>query len=106
MAFATITFKNSFTNAVKQSPVGFSWTTFFFGCFVALFRADWKWFFIQLVLALITAGLSNFVFMFIYNKLYTKDLIRAGFKAASITGGDYTLANNKIGMDVPLLDQG
>ncbi len=39
----------------KESYVGFSWTTFFFGPFVPLFRGDFKWFFIMLV-GLLTLG--------------------------------------------------
>lgn len=34
---------------VKQVKVGFSWTTFFFGFFVPLFRGDIKWFLIMLL---------------------------------------------------------
>ena len=33
------------------------------------------------LLAMLTFGLSGLVFMFIYNGLYTKDLISSGFKA-------------------------
>ena len=51
-------------------------------------------------------GLSNLVFMFIYNKLYIKDLIGAGFKAQSIASGDMSFASAKIGMQIPMLDSG
>ena len=104
MAFTSIIFKNPNTGAIKEAPVGFSWTTFFFGFFPALFRGDWKWAIIQFILAMITMGLSNFVFMFIYNKLYIKDLIGAGFKAQSIASGDMNYAGAKVGMDIPLLE--
>ena len=55
--------------------VGFSWTTLFFGFFVPLIRGDWKWFFIIIIAALLTFGLANIVFCFIYNKIYTKSLL-------------------------------
>ena len=104
MAFTTIIFKNPNTGAMKEAPVGFSWTTFFFGFFPALFRGDWKWGIIQLILAMFTAGFSILVFIFIYNKLYIKDLIGAGFKAQSIANGDMNYASAKIGMEIPLLE--
>jgi len=104
MAFTSIIFKNTNTGAMKEAPVGFSWTTFFFGFFPALFRGDWKWAIIQFLLASITFGFSNLVFMFMYNKFYIKDLIGSGFKAQSIASGDMNYASAKIGMQIPLLE--
>ena len=104
MAFTSIIFKNPNTGAIKEAPVGFSWTVLFFGLFPPLFRGDFKWAIILLILALITAGLSNLVFMFIYNKLYIKDLIGSGFKAQSIASGDLNYASAKIGMQIPELE--
>ncbi|PEH09118.1 hypothetical protein CP353_10520 [Lactobacillus sp. UMNPBX2] len=82
-----------FSNQVKQVKVGFSWTVFFFGIFPPLFRGDWKWFGIillaDLVLAILTAGIgtaiANFVFAFIYNKLYINDLLASGYVASDDT---------------------
>lgn len=105
MAYTSIMFENPNTGAMKESPVGFSWTTFFFGFFSALFRGNWKWAVIQFSFALITFGLSNLVFMFIYNKLYIVDLIGEGFKAKSIASGDMDFASGKMGMKIPMLDQ-
>ncbi len=103
MAYTSIMFENPNTGAIKEAPVGFSWTAFFFGFFPALFRGDWKWAAIILFLALITFGLSGLVFMFIYNKLYIKDLIGAGFKAKSIASGNMGFAAGKLGMQIPQL---
>lgn len=103
MAYTSILFKNPNTGAIKEAPVGFSWTTFFFGFFPSLFRGDWKYAVIQFILAMLTMGLSNLVFCFIYNKLYIKDLIGAGFKAQSIASGDLSYASAKIGMEIPQL---
>lgn len=70
---------NPNTNQIKQVKIGFSWTTFFFGWFPALFRGDWKWMLIQLICSLFTFGFSSLVFCFIYNKLYINDLLNAGY---------------------------
>ena len=104
MAFTSIIFKNPNTGVMKKAPVGFSWTTFFFGFFPALFRGDWKWAVIQFIIGFITMGLSSFVFMFIYNKLYIKDLIYSGFKAQSIACGDMNFASANVGIEIPILE--
>ena len=38
MAYTTLTMENNNTGGIKQAPVGFSWTCFFFGGLVPLFR--------------------------------------------------------------------
>ncbi len=80
---------NEQTRQVKQTKVGFSWTTFFFGFWPALFRGDWMWFLIQLAIELAIgvptygfgAGITGIVFSFIYNKLYIKELLSKGYQA-------------------------
>ncbi|CAK17828.1 hypothetical protein [Pseudomonas entomophila] len=103
MAYTSIMFKNPKTGAFKEAPVGFSWTTFFFGFFPALFRGDWKYAAIQFALQIVTLGLSGFVFAFIYNKLYIHDLIGSGFMAQSISKGDMDYASVKLGLPIPML---
>ena len=91
----------------KKGFLGFSWTAFFFNFFVPLFRLDFLGFFIfispYLIIAIIIlftiiTGINNenaifvlviicsilkfisrFVFPFIYNKFYTKDLLKKGY---------------------------
>jgi hypothetical protein len=94
MANNTIIFKNKFTGEARVAPVGFSWTVFFFGFFPPLFRSDWKWAIIMLLCALITAGLSTLVFIFVYNRLYIKDLVNNGFTASGVERG--TIANMEL----------
>lgn len=67
---------------LKQIKVGFSWTMFFFGCFVPICRGDWKYAIISLLAALITGGISWLVFPFFYNKVYINDLIGSGWLPA------------------------
>lgn len=76
-----VTLKNQF-GQVKQVKVGFSWTMFFFGFFVPIFRGDWKYMLISLLAALLTFGFSWIIFPFIYNKLYINDLIYKGWRPA------------------------
>ena len=77
----------------KEVKLGFSWTTFFFGFFPALFRGDLKWATIMFVTAVL-AGLFTFgigawipgiIFSFLYNKIYIKDLLEKGYLPADET---------------------
>lgn len=56
---------------------------FFFGFWVPLFRGDWKWLLIMLLLDIIIGTvtfIANIVMGFLYNKLYIEDLISNGYK--------------------------
>ncbi|WP_404405066.1 DUF2628 domain-containing protein [Jeotgalibacillus malaysiensis] len=76
---------------VKEVKVGFSWTTFFFGFFPALFRGDLKWalimFILEAILGSFTLGIgawiTGVVFSFTYNKIYIKELIEKGYTPVS-----------------------
>ena len=70
------------SGVTKQVKEGFSWTTFFFGMFPALFRGDIKWAAIMFLCAWLTFGISWLVFPFIYNKLYIEELKLKGYKLA------------------------
>ena len=71
--------KNGIETAV---PVGFSWTTLFFGFFVPLFRGDWLWVAIMLVLAACSLGTINFLLSFFYNRIYLSNLLNKGWVPA------------------------
>lgn len=102
MAYAKIYFENSHTGQVREAPIGFSWTVFFFGFFPALFRSHWGGFAIMLLAALLTFGLSNLVFIFIYNRMYIKHLISEGYKAKSASA-DLDFIQQKFGSQIPRL---
>ena len=95
--------KHPTTGITKTAPIGISWTTLFFVFFPALFRGDFKWGAIMLVLACLTGGISAFVFADKYNKIYIKGLLEKGFKVTDIDGADINAANTKLGLDLPTL---
>jgi hypothetical protein len=74
----------------KEVKVGFSWTTFFFGFFPALFRGDLKWAAIMFIMAAVVgtftlgfgAWIPGIIFSFVYNKIYIKDLLEKGYRPA------------------------
>jgi hypothetical protein len=104
MANNVIYFENPHTGQMKEAPVGFSWTVALFGPFPMLFRGSWKWFAIQLILCLISGGLSSLVFMFIANRLYIRDLVDEGFKARTVKTGTLDDISRTLGFAVPALD--
>lgn len=92
MAHSHIVFRNPEHGTIKRAPVGFSWTTFLFGFWPALFRGDFKWFGwlfgIQFITLLLTYGIGTLlaliVFGFIYNRLYVKELLKAGYRVEKV----------------------
>lgn len=98
---SSVALKNPGGTKIISAPLGFSWTTLFFGGIVFLFRKDWKMFFIwciiQCAMYFSTYGdpefdaiddawaafIVNLVFAFIYNKMYIKALIAKGWKPVS-----------------------
>lgn len=100
MADNKIIFENPHTGHIKEAPVGFSWTVLLFNFFPPLFRGDWKWAVILFLCAIFTWGLNALVFMFIYNKLYIKDLISAGFKVKSVETGNIEAMSTRLGLSL------
>lgn len=102
MAFDKITLVNSNTGETKIAPVGFSWTTFCFSGIPALIRGDWKNGGIMLLCALITSGIANFVFCFMYNKMYIKELVfKQGFKATACESNNWDRVTKSLGFNLP-----
>ncbi|WP_412023098.1 hypothetical protein [Burkholderia cepacia] len=87
MAHSTIVFKQPNFGTIRNAPVGFSWTTLCFGCFPAIFRGDFKWAAINILVtfgvALVTLGFGAFIpwiiFAVIYNKMYIRELAGKGY---------------------------
>lgn len=103
-----ITLKNMDTGIIKTVPTGYSWTTFFFGFFPALFRGDLKWAiiffiadgaltFITLPLLCVGVPIFNIIFAGFYNKIYIKELMGRHFTYADDTSRNYLIQHGIIG---------
>lgn len=101
MAYATIDFHHLQTGALRQAPVGFSWTTLFFGFFPALIRGHWTGALIIFLIGFFTFGLSQMVFAFIYNKMYVRHLLGEGFKL-STASTDPAYLSRRLRIELPL----
>lgn len=75
-----IMLKHPKTGIIKKGFYGFSWTTFFFGGFPAIFRGDLVTGLIFIVLQFITCGISGLIWSFVYNKKYTLKLLEEGYE--------------------------
>jgi len=80
--------KHKDTGLTKEAFQGFSWTTFFFGCWPALFRGDVLWFITGFVVVtagmLFTEGIGSFVYCltmgFCYNDIHMNNLLEKGYE--------------------------
>ncbi|QJE73786.1 hypothetical protein HHL28_12390 [Aerophototrophica crusticola] len=90
----TVMMKHAGSGIIKRGFYGFSWTTFFFGFFPALFRGDFLTFIgafvIIVILGALTFGIGSFIAMivwaFLYNSYYTKRLLEKGYVFADSEG--------------------
>jgi NADH:ubiquinone oxidoreductase subunit H len=72
---------------IKKVPLGFSWTTFFFGGWPAIFRQDWIPGIVLLIACIFTWGFAGVVAAFIYNNYYAKSLLNKGFRIHTMPPG-------------------
>lgn len=84
MAFATVILTNGLST--KKAPIGFSWTTFFWSGFPALFRGDWGRAALIFIASLFTSGIAPLIIAFFYNKHYLNSLFARGWYVQSISG--------------------
>jgi hypothetical protein len=104
MANNTIYFENPHTGYLRRAPVGFSWTTLFFGCVPMIFRNAWKWVALLFIGEIVTGGLVNIIAAFIINKIYIEELINDGFKAKSVEKGTLEQVSMSLGIAMPALE--
>lgn len=101
------------TGVIKECVTGYSWTTFFFGCFVPLFRGDLRWaailFLINVLAGCVTAGagsiLPNIIFAYFYNKIYIKELMEKGYVPCDETARQWLVQNGIIVNDIPWISE-
>ena len=84
MAHSTIILEKN--GLIKPCPIGFSWTTFFFGGFPALLRGHAIMGLIQIILQVLTFSFSALIFAFIYNKMYVNYRLEDGYRLSSVSG--------------------
>lgn len=103
-----IAMKHRESGLMKDGFYGFSWTTFFFGAFPALFRGDFLTFIgvfvVIAIIAVVTIGIGAWpamiVWAFMYNKYYTRKLIEKGYAFAG-SDGDNAMAAAALGISSP-----
>ena len=67
------------TGLLKSGFYGFSWTFLFFGWFVPLFRGELLIALMHFAITVITFGIWQIIFAFLYNKQYTSRLLEKGY---------------------------
>jgi hypothetical protein len=103
MAHNLIYFENPRTAQQRKAPVGYSWTTLFFGPFPLLLRGEIVWFLVSLGMAVLSLNLSSVVLSFFVNRLYIRDLISQGFKARSVLHGEVADVVKQLKFKLPTL---
>jgi hypothetical protein len=87
-------------SGTKIAPVGFSWTTLFYGLWPAVLRKDFKGACMQFFIVGCTLGLAYFYYPFAYNKSYVQKLLAEGYKPTKYIDGSKTMAQMKLGIDL------
>ena len=85
MAYTTLTMTNGIE--IKQVPLGYSWTTTFFGFFPAMLRGDWQMAILMFFVSLFLWAFSWILFGFCYNKIYFNSLVKKGYLITEIPLG-------------------
>ena len=81
----------------KSCFVGYSWTYFFFGFFVPIFRGEISIGIFHLIFSIVTFGLFQLIMPFLYNKQASVRLLLNGWELND-TEENNLLASTKIGI--------
>jgi hypothetical protein len=79
----------------KTGYIGFSWTYLTFGWFVPLIRGELGVAVLHFVITVVTAGLSQLIFAFIYNRQYMNRMLTSGWRLDP-SGLNYELAKRAL----------
>lgn len=94
----SVTLQHKSTKKMKIAPVGFSWTTFFFGFLVPFFRGD-----IKNAVILFLLGFGS-IGAFFYNRWYIRGLVKSGYRAKSSIG-DIEYIETMLGFELPRIQR-
>jgi hypothetical protein len=86
---------HSESGIAKTGYVGFSWTYLLFGWFVPVMRGELQIGVLHLIITVVTFGLSQLVFPFLYNNQYMNRMLTSGWVLDS-TDSNYDLARQKL----------
>ena len=75
-----ILIKHNKSGVIKYGKYGFSWTYLFFGFFIPLYRGELGVGVLHIIFSMLTLGLSNLIFAFIYNKQFMLRMLTTGWE--------------------------
>ena len=85
---------------VKDGYVGYSWTYLVFGWFVPVVRGELGVGLLHLVITMVSFGLSQLIFPFLYNRQYMVRMLTSGWEL-DVTDPNYELAKRKLNIKSP-----
>ena len=71
--------KHNESGILKHCFVGYSWTYFFFGFFVPIFRGEISIGVFHLIFSIVTFGVFQLIMPFLYNKQYSTRLLNSSW---------------------------
>ncbi|MSQ65120.1 MAG: hypothetical protein EXR37_02000 [Limnohabitans sp.] len=86
---------HSVSGIAKNGYMGYSWTYLFFGWFVPVVRGELGVGVLHLVITLVSFGLSQLIFPFLYNRQYMNRMLTSGWVLDS-ADPNYELAREKL----------
>tara|TARA_B110000008_G_scaffold160523_1_gene161214 strand:- start:231 stop:614 length:384 start_codon:yes stop_codon:yes gene_type:complete len=92
-----INVKHNESGIQKNCFVGYSWTYFFFGFFVPIFRGEISIGVFHLIFSLVTFGIFQLIMPFLYNKQYSTRLLNNSW-LLNDSEENNSIARQKIGI--------
>ena len=86
---------HSSAGITKNGYVGYSWSYLIFGWFVPVYRGEIGIGVLHLVIALISVGLSQLIFPFVYNRQFMNRMLTSGWQIDP-TDPNYEIAKQKL----------